>query len=429
MGMVYYHLFLFVPRVLEVRAAKGLGNGYSFGDDFYPVWLTSREAVLHHREPYSPAMTREIQIGLFGRPLDAHHVFDPPLRYREFAYPAFVDIIFWPVAYLPFPVVRVLLAAFLPIMTAAGILLWLKAMRFRAGPRVLMILVLLVLSSYPILEALFAEQLGLVVGFLLAAAILTLTEEKYILAGTLLALTTIKPQMVILLIFFLLLWSLAKWRERRRFLESFAATEVLLCGSALLVWPHWLQQWVGILFDYRNYSSPMLVIDLLGPKFGPIFGPALMAVFIGLGMFVAWRVRLCSFISTEFWLAIALLLSVTAVAILPGQAVYDQIVLLPGIILVLQLWRSLASTRRAIRWLMAVATGALFWQWIAALGLASIRPLISSTKFYSVEIFTLPIRMAELFPFALLALLVVLIRDLLQGGSPTRSPLLCKGGP
>jgi len=43
--MLYYHLGLFLPAVLEIRAAKGLGNGYSFGDDFYPIWLTSREAL------------------------------------------------------------------------------------------------------------------------------------------------------------------------------------------------------------------------------------------------------------------------------------------------------------------------------------------------------------------------------------------------
>ena len=65
-GMAYYHLWLFVPRAMEVRSAQGFGNGYSFGADFYPIWLTSREALLHHRDPYSPEMTRQIQIGLFG---------------------------------------------------------------------------------------------------------------------------------------------------------------------------------------------------------------------------------------------------------------------------------------------------------------------------------------------------------------------------
>ena len=68
-SMVYYQFGLFMPRVEKVRAVKLLAGGYSFGDDFYPIWLTSREWLREHRDPYSPAVTRDIQIGLFGRSL------------------------------------------------------------------------------------------------------------------------------------------------------------------------------------------------------------------------------------------------------------------------------------------------------------------------------------------------------------------------
>jgi hypothetical protein len=425
MGMLYYHLFLFVPRALEVRSAKGLGGGYSFGNDFYPVWLTSREALLRHGEPYSSEITQEIQIGLFGRPLDARHPFDPPIRYREFAYPAFVDLLFWPLAYLPFPVVRVLLAISLPIITAGGLLLWLRAIDLRASPSLVAIFLLLTLCNYPILEALFAEQLGLVIGFALAACIAALTAGKYGTAGVLLALTTIKPQMVVLLIIFLLLWSAAKWRERHRLAESFAATEALLCCSALLVWPHWIQQWVRVLFGYRDYSGVPLVIDLLGPRFGPIIGPVIIAGMIGASATVAWHVRKYSVVCPEFRLAVGFLLAVTVVAILPGQAVYDHILLLPGILLAVVSWHRLLPSRRLIRGLTAIATAALSWQWIAALAIIAIRPLISSQRFYSAEIFALPIRMAEPFPFVLLILLAVVMRSVLrtelQPGARTKS--------
>jgi hypothetical protein len=404
-----------VPKVLDVRAAKGLGNGYSFAGDFYPVWLTSREAMLHHRDLYGREMTREIQTGLFGRPLDSSRPLDPPNGYRTFAYPAFVDIIFWPLAYLPFPTVRVVLAVLLPIATAGGILLWLRAMSFAASPRLVMPLVLLTLCSYPILEALFAEQLALVVGFTLAAALAALTTGRYMMAGTLLALATIKPQMVVLVILFLLLWSISKWRERRRLAESFAVTELLLCTSSLLIWPGWIGRWLGVLYDYRHYSSPPLVVDLVSPRFASLFGPVFVSALIGASIVVAWRVRACSPASATFHLAVALLLTVSVVALVPGQAVYDHIVLLPGIVLVVGLWRRLASSRRAIRWLMAIAMASLLWQWAAAMAIIAIRPLISSERFYSVGVFVLPIRLAEPFPFVLLALLAVVMRSVLGG--------------
>src|SRR3954467_2152129 len=77
-AMVYYHLHLLVPSVLQARAAKGLGKGYAFGDDFYPIWLVARQSQIKHLDPYRTEMTREIQTGLFDRPLDARNSSDPP---------------------------------------------------------------------------------------------------------------------------------------------------------------------------------------------------------------------------------------------------------------------------------------------------------------------------------------------------------------
>src|ERR1700730_5433409 len=122
-SMLYYHLHLFMPNVLQVRASKGLGNGYAFGDDFYPIWLTARQWRVEHLDPYSPQMRREIQAGLFGRALDARNPADPPIDYREFAYPALTEILLWPAATLEFPTLRFVLAVLLPLLTAMS--LWL----------------------------------------------------------------------------------------------------------------------------------------------------------------------------------------------------------------------------------------------------------------------------------------------------------------
>jgi hypothetical protein len=84
--MIYYHQGLFMPRVVAVRTAAGLGNGYSFGNDFYQVWLTSREWLRSGRDPYNAEMTRKIQTGLYGRPLDPNRPTDPVDR-RVFPYP------------------------------------------------------------------------------------------------------------------------------------------------------------------------------------------------------------------------------------------------------------------------------------------------------------------------------------------------------
>jgi hypothetical protein len=138
--MVYYHLGLFVPRAMEVRSAQGYGNGYSFGADFYPIWLTAREGLLHHRDPYSPEMTRQIQIGLFGRTLDDGAAAGD---YRALAYPAFVDLLFWPLALLPFSAVRIGMVVILPAATALSIVFWLRSLRVRVRRATLVSLMLL----------------------------------------------------------------------------------------------------------------------------------------------------------------------------------------------------------------------------------------------------------------------------------------------
>src|SRR5580700_5407324 len=230
-GMTYYHLVLLVPRAIEKRTAQGLGGGYSFGADFYPIWLTSRESLLHHREPYSPQTTRQIQMRLFGRPLEGRYS-DPPDD-RAFAHPAFAVILVWPVALFPFPVVRVALAVSLLFATASSIVLWVSVLRLRADPEMFASFLLLTLSSYAVLEGLYAEQMGLLVGFLLAASLAALVGQRCFLSGSLLALTLVKPQMTILIAVYLLFCSLAQWKSRRQFLAGFLLVSAALGTSSV----------------------------------------------------------------------------------------------------------------------------------------------------------------------------------------------------
>ena len=408
-GMAYYHLCLFVPRAMEVRTAQGFGSGYSFGADFYPIWLTSREALHHHRDPYSPEMTRQIQIGLFGRALDTPSP-AAPQDYRAFAYPAFVDLLFLPLAPLPFSVVRVGLAVILPAATAVSVVLWLRAFRLRASAIVLASLVLLTLSSYIVLEGLFAEQVGLLVGFLLAASLAALVDGKLLFSGSLLALTLIKPQMTALVIVFLLFRSFHEWPVRWRLVGGFFVPAVLLGVSSLLVWPHWIPEWVRVVFGYRQYSTPPLVSYLLGNQIGSRFGPSLIAVLLVAAIALAWRMRDASLASTEFALTMSFLLAVTTVTLLPGHAVYDHVVLLPGVILIAYSWRGLAASSHLFRVVLGVTALALFWQWILAPVVIAMRPIASPQLFVS-TVLTLPIRTAGSIPFGVLALLGMMLRE------------------
>jgi hypothetical protein len=400
--MVYYHLVYFVPRAQEIRTAQGFGTGYSFGADFYPIWFTAREGLLQHRDPYSPEMTRKIQIGLFGRPLDAQHP-AAPIDYRTFAYPAFTDILLWPLAILPFSVVRIVLALILAAVTALSIVLWLKALQLLAGPAMLTALILLTLSSYAVLEGLFAEQMGLLVGFLLAASLTALVRERLFLSGSLLALALIKPQMILLVALYLLCWACVRWRTRWPFVAGFFSVSALLLVSSLLVWPRWIQEWLRVMFGYRQYSTPPLASLLLGHQIGSRLGPILIAALLASALAVAWRMRHSSAASMEFALTLSFLLAITVITLLPGHAVYDHVLLLPGVIVIVLSWRNFAATR-PFRVILAITALAVFWPWISAPIVIAIRPMLSHDLFVS-KMLTLPIRTAASIPFGVCALL------------------------
>jgi hypothetical protein len=409
-SMLYYHLGLFMPRVLAARATQGLGGGYAFGDDFYPIWLTTRQWQTHRLDLYSAEMTREIQIGLFGRPLDPNNPSDPPADYRTFAYPAFTDLVLWPAADLDFPYLRFVLAALLPLLTAASVWLWMlaldwRALGWRARPLWFAILLLILLCSYPLLEGFFAEQPGLIVGFLLASSALAMRKDWLLLAGSLIALTLMKPQMTLLVIFYLLIWSLAE-RRRARFWIGFLATIVPLVGASLWIWPHWIERWLKVIFEYPRYATPALVSLLPGSVLGRYVGPTALAGLVGVGGWLAWRNRHAKSDSEIFWWTVSLLLAITSVTLLPGQAIYDQVILYSGILLVIKNMQKLRDSGFAPRTLLAAGAIVLFWPWMTALGLIVTRGWIAPAHFESTAVFALPIRTAASLPFAALALLV-----------------------
>ena len=419
-SMLYYHQGLFMPRVRAVRAARGLGHGYAFGNDFYQVWITSREWLRNGRDPYSPEMTREIQTGLFGRPLDPNRPSDPIDR-RVFPYPAFTGLLFWPAAEFPFSPVRALVVCLLAALTVSSVMLWLRALHWRIGGKWIAVILLLTLSSYPALEGLYSGQLGLLVGFLLAAAIVALQRSRFLLAGFLLALTTIKPQVTALVIFYLLLWSLHLWRERGRLVIGFFSTLALLIAAALVAFPHWIQSWTHIVLAARHYTQPPLVTEVLTSPLGPrLAGPAtivLKATFIVSAVFVAWRHRTAAASSRAFWITLSLLLTITTITVLQGLAIYDHLILLPGILLLVRYRGELANAGPVPRILLVVGALLLFWPWNTAFALILLRPWIAPPIFNSTAIFSLPIRNAASLPFAVLVLLTWMWRV-----SPTRSP-------
>jgi len=410
LGTSYYYFDLLLPRARLRDAANDMIGPYAYGGDFYPIWLTGRELLYHGRNPYTPEMTREIQTGLFGRPMDPHRPSDPPTDFRAFSYPLYADLLAAPLLPLSFNAVRVILGILLPLLMAASLVLWLRAFHLRVSSNTLAVAIILLLVSYPVLEGLFAQQAGLLVGAALAMSMTALARERLILAGMLLAFASVKPQLVWLLVLWLLLWAVIDWTRRRSFVFSFIITLALLVLVSQLILPGWLVGWWGSLVGYSRYTLPPLTELVLGRVLGIAAGLTLL----GLAGAIGWRTRRQPAGSADFFLAVSFILAVTVVLAPTGGAVYDQVVLLPAICWLGFRRAEILNASRPMRVLALAALVALCWQWFVACGVA-LGSLVSQGWTRNPAVLVFPTRMAAPLPFVLLALLSFFVVKLLRG--------------
>src|SRR5439155_6512425 len=85
-------VWVYVQRVLipyQVADAAAHGRPRGVLSDLYPRWVGTRELLFHGKDPYSSEVTRQIQTGYYGRPLDPSRP-DDPRDEQRFAYPVYV---------------------------------------------------------------------------------------------------------------------------------------------------------------------------------------------------------------------------------------------------------------------------------------------------------------------------------------------------
>lgn len=411
-GTSYYYFGLLLPRSHMRDVVNEMVGCCSFGGDFYPIWLTGRELIRHHINPYTQQMTQEIQVGLYGRVMDPARPADPPTDFRAFAYPLYTDLLAGPLLPFSFRVVRILLGISLPLLTAAGLIWWLRAFRVEVSPGTLTIAIILLLVSYPVLEGLYALQAGLLVGAALAASVTSLARGRYLLAGILQALSSVKPQLIWLLALWLLLWASGDFKRRKNFILGFSLALALLALVSQIVLPGWFAGWWHALVGYSHYTLPPLTQLVLGRFPGIVLGLLLLALTLGL----CWKTRRFPAGSGSFSLTTSFALAVTVMLAPTGGAVYDQVILVPAICCLSLRRAEILNASRPIRVLALAALFTLGWQWVVACAVAVGSVLFPSWT-RSPEILVLPTRMAAPVPFALLALLSFFAVGVLRGQS------------
>jgi Glycosyltransferase family 87 len=365
--------------------------------DLYPRWLGARELLLHGRDPYRADVTREIQVGYYGRPLDPSRPGDPHDA-QGFAYPVYVVFCLAPTVRLPFAVVQKCFFWLLLVFAMASTLLWLRVLRWDVPLAVQLSVLTLTLGSLAVMQGLKLEQMSLLVAGLIAIAIALLVTEHAVAAGILLALSTIKPQLVVLLLCWLALWTVADWRRRYRWVASFLATMAILLAASEWYLPHWIPRFWLAIRDYQTYTGAMSVMDkLIGPPWSRALELVAFAAVVG----VCWRERRQAANTGAFAFTVSLLLA-TTILLVPTFAPYNQVLLIPALLVLFRERRTIWQRGIGNRILSPLTAGLVVLPWISSIvlaGLSFVLPQETVERAWSIPFWTvtqIPVGVAAL---------------------------------
>jgi hypothetical protein len=334
----------------------GLTSRLPGANDFYVPWRAAQVWLQEGLDPYSPETTLRIQMGLFGRP-------QPPGEHQyAFAYPLYALLPIAPLTVLPYAWAE---AVWLVALQAAAVVIAVLALRiygWRASPLLLACWVLWFLAFYPTTRALFLGQWALPVAAFLAAGLWALRKNRDGWAGMFLALTTIKPQMILLTLPWLLWW--AMWRSRWRIWLGFALTLATLMAVTLLLIPNWPLRFLRSLGEYEAYTaigSPLRILANSAWEAGaPLIETAGIALLGGYVLFYAWRYRRSTGRAAD-WVT-GLTLVVTSL-VAPRTATTNQVVLVLPLAFAL---RHMPDRRRSL-WIPLILLSLLLVPWLVFL--------------------------------------------------------------
>ena len=356
--------------------------------DLYPRWVGTRALLLQGQNPYGVEVSHEIQMAFYGHAIEQRY--DKPeseiLDEQRFAYPVYVVFLLAPIMHVDFARVQAWAPWILACLTAISIWLWLRTLRWRPAWPVAIAILLWVVSSPQIAQGLRLRQLGLLVAFLLALASWCVTRQHYFVAGVLLAISTIKPQMMVLCLVWFLLWTMGEWKQRWPLAAGFGATLAVLAGTGELLLPGWLRFFVEGLEAYRKYFPTTSLLRLfLGNWTGGILSILGVAALLAF----AWNKRKVGADSEEFLRVLSLFFIATTL-ILPLLTPFNQVLLLLPLLTLVRDWGKLPGLFRAC------VAGVGVWPAAACLALWVHPPQADSLSHWPMVVFAVPFLVALL---------------------------------
>ncbi|MDA1330573.1 MAG: glycosyltransferase family 87 protein [Chloroflexi bacterium] len=329
------------------------------GNDFIPRWVGVRLLLTEGQDPYSVETTLAIQEAMYGRAAA------PGEDQALFAYPLYSSLIFAPFAAVgEYSLARALWMTLLEISLLATVLLAMQLSDWKPDRLILIGLLLFAIAWYHGARPLINGNAAILVALFFVAGLWFLREKQDGAAGLLFALSTIKPQMVLLAVPYALIWAIS--RRRYRLVVSFLVALAAMLGFSFWLQPNWLGENIAQVLAYSSYTPPGTLASILAswwPAQGDLAGWGLSVFLAGLLLF-EWWVSLGKDFYWLLWTFSLTLVLTNLVGIPTTTANYASMLLV--IPLVLSAWsRRLGPEKRWLVWLalalLFLGLWLLFW--------------------------------------------------------------------
>lgn len=331
---------------------------YPGANDFASRWGGARAFWRDGLSPYSDEATRQIQLLIYGRPIspEEEQQFDP----GPFAYPFYTVFLLVPLVWLAYPWAEAIWLVLLEICLCGGLLLALQIYNWRPPRWLLTFTTVWAFFFYPNARALILGQFAVFVFALVALTLWGLKTRRDLLAGLCLALSTVKPQMVFLLVPLLLIWAL--WERRVRFVSAFMGVMAVLVAASWVAEPGWVTGFFQQVARYPSYTaigSPIWIVTHVTFPMLRSWGEAVLSALVMVYLIGAswWGLRQKT--AGYFGWVVGLCLIVTNLVALRTATTNYVILLLP----LAMAFRALQHVRRGPWWVLLTEVVLLVGLW------------------------------------------------------------------
>jgi hypothetical protein len=336
------------PLIIVLVIASVVGLGWAGGHflpsalgqpDFALGWSASNAWLIKGTSPYDGTVMQNAEKLLDPSGAGVQTRLDDP----AYINPLYSLIFFGPFGLVNYGLSRILWLTLVEICYLLFIFVSLKISGWRISLLESGIVLLIFLLWYNGARSILTGQFIIIPILLMACGLLLVQHNQDVGAGFLLALSTTKPDISLLLVLYVVIWSL--FTKRYRLFTSIVASLGFLFAISILLLPEWFLQWFRILVvSPGGKGLYQTALSLIGQSLPGIKTPLdiVLHAIAGVTIIFGWARSMKKDDKLFIWTAM-LTLVITCFVGYRINAAYI-IVLLPGLFLIFRVWQE--------RWLL-----------------------------------------------------------------------------